>query len=44
MSKIINLDDYRKKQKQEIPEDIIEIVHDLLRWDVAQQIIKSEKE
>lgn len=43
MAKIINLDDYRKKQ-QEVPEDIIEIVHDLLRWGIAQQINKSEKE
>lgn len=44
MAKIIKIDDYRKKNKQEIPEDIIEIVHDLLRWDLAQHIIKSEKE
>lgn len=43
MAKIIKLNDYRKK-KQYIPEDIIEIVHDLLRWDLNNCIKKSKKE
>ncbi|MDU4326916.1 MAG: hypothetical protein E7I48_16275 [Clostridium celatum] len=43
MTKIIKLNDYRKK-KQDIPEDIIEIVHDLLRWDLNNYIQKSKKE